>query len=236
MPPPSPFFVSLSIHTKQSERKLEEVTRENIKLKQQFSDLLKRVKTLETSKPETAESKVNEMELEKVLFRFTHAKEQNGKEKEISLPNDGKVLKSTKECGNSLITCKQGFRKGTVGYFRVKQIKGDCYPCIGIAEKFDSDGWKFANHSSCVLGYYYNGDTKGVIGMCKGGKHSTTLEKAGITWNDGETIKIVVDLIKWEMSFYKNERPFGMPIDIKERDVYFLGVSIKQGNHLEIID
>ncbi len=169
--------LSISSTQKQSEKKLEEVNRENIELKEQFSDLLKRVKMLETSKPETAESKVNEMQVEKVLFRFTHAKEENGNKKEISLSNGGKVLKSTKESGRSLITCKQGFRKGTVGYFQVKRMKGDCCPIIGIVEKFDSDAWRFSSDSSCVLGYYYDGSE---IRVCNGGKHVTMLENTGV--------------------------------------------------------
>ncbi len=166
--------------------------------------------------------------------RFTNVKEQNRKEKEISIEKGGKVIKSTGKCGMALVTSREGFKKGSISYVRVKRVGGNAFwQGLGILEKYDSAAFSFSNDRKCVLSYFYYGG--GTINWCKGGMHWEALQKAGVRWGLGETVKMKVDLVKFEVSFHKNENIIGNPVRIKEREVYYPGLQIMQEAIVEII-
>ncbi len=179
------------------------------------------------------ESKENEKG-KATLFRFVHFKEENGNEKEIRILKNGKEVRGSEECGNSLITCKTPFRKGTINSWKVKLVKGALCPYLGIVGRYNSDAFCFANNPKCVLSYFYG--AFGNIRWCKGGKHNETLENTRDPWKVGEILEIRVDLIEWEITFSKEGYELGRPVRIKERDAYFPAVQMRGDDILEIID
>ncbi len=196
----------------------------------------KEEKGTEKEKEKERESeKEREKGKETFSVRFTNVKEANGNEKEVSMANGGKVIISTDKCWHTLITSKHGIKKGSIGYFQVRNIKAEYPPCVGIVERYDSDAFQFLSHPNCVLSYSYYG--RGSLRYCKGGQHFGTLQEKLVKWEEGETIKMKVDLVKFQLTFYKeNNEKVGKSLRIKERDVYYPGVQILRDSILEIVD
>ncbi len=72
--------------------------------------------------------------------------------------------------------------------------------------------------------------------LCKGGEHLQILQRTQVLWKVGETVKMKVDLINWQITFYKNREQIAKTVRIKERDVYYAAVEIVRGMTLQIID
>ncbi len=165
----------------------------------------------------------------KHLFRFTNINEYYGNEKEISLLGNGKELVSSKKCSNALITCKNAFHKGSIHEFMVKRVKGTYPTFLGIVERYNSDVCEFSGNTKCVLSYFYGGKS-GYIRWCKGGKDCEMLEKTEVPWKIGETVKMKVDLINWEITFYKSRTQIGKSVSIEERCLFPGGRNITRGD------
>ncbi len=176
--------------------------------------------------------KEKEKEKEESIAIFTNVKEQSGKEEEISIEKGGKVVRSTGKCNSALVTCKEGFKKGSIRYFQVKMLKTEYFPRVGIVEKYDSGAFRFSNSPKCVLSYYFYGG--GSINWCKGGRHSRKVEETGVRWKVGETVKMKVDLVKFEVSFFKNGKMIGSPVLINKRDAYYPAIAINKNAIMEI--
>ncbi len=118
----------------------------------------------------------------------------------------------------------------------VKYVKGRYAPCLGIVERYDSHAFIFASNPKSVLSYYYFGGI-GTIFWGKGGKHEELIiQQTQVPWKIGETVKMKVDLINWQIMFYKKGIQFGRALRIKERDVYYAAVQIFGEKTLEIVD
>ncbi len=210
-----------------------------------LKSLLKRIKVLESNSKDKKSSLTDEIESkekenenkskkENVLVRFGHIKERHGRKEEISIPKEGEEVRGSGQNSNALITCKKPFKRGSVNYFHVKCVKSRQYPSIGIVERYNSDASEFYDDESCVLGYYYYGG--GNIGWCKGGRHTETLLECLVKWEDGEVIKVKINMQKWEISYLKNGKVIGKPVAIKEKDVYYAAVEIEGEAILQIMD
>ncbi len=107
------------------------------------------------------ESIMSNMEVEEKDFRFGHIKEMYGNEKEISIEKGGKVIKSNNKCSMALVTCKEGFKKGSISYFQIKRVVGNYFSlCLGIVEKYNTDAFTFSDiPKGAYLShiYYQNG-------------------------------------------------------------------------------
>ncbi len=182
-----------------------------------------------------AENGVAKVQRKAIRIRFTNVNEENGNEKYISIKNGGKVIKSTRNCNLALATCKNPFRKGSISYVYIKMRQE--FTCLGIVESYNTDAFSFSNNSKCVFSYFYYGRW-GTINWCKGGEHLETLQQMRVInkWEVGETVKMKVDLVKFEITFYNERQMLGKPVRIEERDAYFPAVQIWGKNILEIVD
>ncbi len=199
---------------------------------------MQRIKALESGKGKE-EGKEKEI-VNESMFRFTNVREMNGNEKHnISILSDGTALRASEECEYALVTCKYGFKRGTIGFFMIRCVKADSYnvPTVGIVERFNSEAFQFGDDKSCVLGYYYHrGSMFGGIYWSKGGKHEELLAETEDRWGEGETMELKIDCIKWEVTFYKNGEPLGKPVSIEERDVYYGAVQVKRETILQVVE
>ncbi len=121
-----------------------------------------RIKALESNnKDKTSISTTDEIETKEnsdVLVRFTHMKHEGGAKRGVSISKDGKKVTGDGNMLCSLITCKDGFRKGRIHEFSLKKVRGGFHhPLVGIVERYNTNAFKFRDDESCVLGYYYYG-------------------------------------------------------------------------------
>ncbi len=103
---------------------------------------------------------------------------------------------------------------------------------IGIVEKYDSEACQMIGDKNCSFGYgFWN---SGLLCLCKcGGEFERLPRPRDLRWNNknmkGENrLKVMVDCVKWKMSFEINGKTDERSYPIEERDTYYPTLNICQ--------